>query len=105
MAVQSAVAKLWLEKTGCPIVEGYGLSETSPVATANRTDTDRFTGTIGLPVPNTEIVILDDEGNKLPVSQLAVSGARGLDATERERVQAWFKVRSKAETARVLFDD
>lgn len=50
-------------------------------------------------------VAVDAEGNKLPVSQLTVGGARGLDAAERERVQAWFKVRSKAETARVLFDD
>lgn len=48
---------------------------------------------------------VDAEGNKLPVSQLTVGGARGLDAAERERVQAWFKVRSKAEKARVLFDD
>ena len=77
MAVQEAVAKRWLATTGCPICEGYGLSETSPVATANRTDTDRFTGTIGLPVPNTEIVILDDEGNKLPVAAVGEIAIRG----------------------------
>ncbi len=77
MAVQEAVAKRWLAATGCPICEGYGLSETSPVATANRVDTDRFTGTIGLPVPSTEIAILDDDGNKLPpaaVGEIAIRG-------------------------------
>jgi long-chain acyl-CoA synthetase len=55
MAVQQATAKLWLEKTGCPIVEGYGLSETSPSATCNPTDSTAYTGTIGLPMPNTEL--------------------------------------------------
>jgi long-chain acyl-CoA synthetase len=77
MAVQEAVAKRWLEATGCPICEGYGLSETSPVATANRTDTDKFTGTIGLPVPNTEIAILDDDGKHLPVGSTGEIAIRG----------------------------
>jgi long-chain acyl-CoA synthetase len=77
MAVQQAVAERWLKATGCPIAEGYGLSETSPVATANRTDTDRFTGTIGLPVPSTEIAILDEAGNKLPVGQVGEIAIRG----------------------------
>ena len=67
MAVQRATAEKWLEVTGCPIVEGYGLSETSPVATSNRLDIAAFTGTIGLPVPSTEIAIRDDEGVDLPV--------------------------------------
>jgi long-chain acyl-CoA synthetase len=77
MAVQQAVAERWLKVTGCPIAEGYGLSETSPVATANRTDTDKFTGTIGLPVPSTEIAILDDNGGKLPVGQVGEIAIRG----------------------------
>jgi long-chain acyl-CoA synthetase len=77
MAVQQAVAERWLKVTGCPIAEGYGLSETSPVATANRTDTDKFTGTIGLPVPSTEIAILDDNGNKLPVGEVGEIAIRG----------------------------
>jgi long-chain acyl-CoA synthetase len=77
MAVQQAVAERWLKVTGCPIAEGYGLSETSPVATANRTDTDKFTGTIGLPVPSTEIAILDDDGNKLPVGSVGEIAIRG----------------------------
>jgi long-chain acyl-CoA synthetase len=77
MAVQQAVAERWLKATGCPIAEGYGLSETSPVATANRTDTDKFTGTIGLPVPSTEIAILDEAGDKLPVGQVGEIAIRG----------------------------
>jgi long-chain acyl-CoA synthetase len=62
MAVQEATAKRWLEVTGCPIVEGYGLSETSPVATSNRVDSTSFSGTIGVPIPSTEVAIRDDEG-------------------------------------------
>ena len=66
MAVQSATAKLWLEKTGCPIVEGYGLSETSPSATCNPVDSVSFSGNIGLPMPNTELKLRDDDGNEVP---------------------------------------
>ncbi|ABF10020.1 long-chain fatty acid--CoA ligase [Cupriavidus metallidurans] len=69
MAVQEAVAKNWLAKTGCPIIEGYGLSETSPSATCNPTDTDAFSGTIGLPLPSTDVSIRDDDGNELPLGQ------------------------------------
>ncbi|HQR56235.1 MAG TPA: long-chain fatty acid--CoA ligase [Burkholderiaceae bacterium] len=67
MAVQQAVADKWLKLTGCPICEGYGLSETSPSATCNPTDTDRYTGTIGLPLPSTEISLRDDEGREVPL--------------------------------------
>ncbi|KWR87264.1 long-chain fatty acid--CoA ligase [Cupriavidus sp. IDO] len=69
MAVQEAVAKQWLAKTGCPIIEGYGLSETSPSATCNPTDTDAFSGTIGLPLPSTEVAIRDDDGRDVPLGQ------------------------------------
>ena len=69
MAVQEAVAKNWLAKTGCPIIEGYGLSETSPSATCNPTDSDAFSGTIGLPLPSTEVSIRDDDGIELPLGQ------------------------------------
>ncbi|AVA37077.1 MAG: long-chain-fatty-acid--CoA ligase [Burkholderiaceae bacterium] len=69
MAVQEAVAKNWLAKTGCPIIEGYGLSETSPSATCNPTNTDAFSGTIGLPLPSTDVSIRDDDGNELPLGQ------------------------------------
>ncbi len=64
MAVQEVVAKNWLAVTGCPIVEGYGLSETSAGVTCNRTDSEAFTGTIGLPLPNVEIRILDNDGQR-----------------------------------------
>ena len=77
MAVQQAVADRWLKVTGTPIIEGYGLSETSPVATANRVDIKEFTGTIGVPIPSTEVQILDDDGNPLPFGQAGEIAIRG----------------------------
>ncbi|USX20543.1 long-chain-fatty-acid--CoA ligase [Oxalobacteraceae bacterium OTU3REALA1] len=77
MAVQKAVADKWLKVTGTPIIEGYGLSETSPVATANRVDIKEFTGTIGLPIPSTEVQILDDDGNPVPLGQTGEIAIRG----------------------------
>ncbi|TWI61455.1 long-chain acyl-CoA synthetase [Pseudoduganella lurida] len=77
MAVQQAVADKWLKLTGTPIIEGYGLSETSPVATANRVDIKEFTGTIGLPIPSTEVAILDDDGVEVPLGQPGEIAIRG----------------------------
>ncbi|MEC5218270.1 long-chain acyl-CoA synthetase [Actimicrobium sp. GrIS 1.19] len=77
MAVQKAVADKWFKVTGCPIIEGYGLSETSPVATCNPSDSTSFTGSIGLPVPSTEIEILDDDGNVLPIGETGEIAIRG----------------------------
>jgi long-chain acyl-CoA synthetase len=77
MAVQKAVADKWLKVTGCSILEGYGLSETSPVATANPAVSVEFSGTIGLPLPSTEIAILDDDGNRLPLGQPGEIAIRG----------------------------
>jgi long-chain acyl-CoA synthetase len=69
MAVQGAVAKLWLDKTGCPICEGYGLSETSPSASCNPTTSTEFNGTIGVPLPSTYMKLVDDDGNEVPAGQ------------------------------------
>ncbi|MCX4165546.1 MULTISPECIES: long-chain fatty acid--CoA ligase [Paraburkholderia] len=69
MAVQEAVAKRWFERTNAPIIEGYGLSETSPCATCNPSNTAEYSGTIGLPMPSTEISIRDDEGNEVALGQ------------------------------------
>jgi long-chain acyl-CoA synthetase len=77
MAVQRPVAERWKQVTGLVIAEGYGLSETSPVATGNRFDADEFTGTIGLPIPSTEIVIRDDDGNDMPVGDVGEICIRG----------------------------
>ncbi|MDB5946942.1 MAG: long-chain-fatty-acid--CoA ligase-like protein [Ramlibacter sp.] len=77
MAVQSAVARLWLEKTGCPICEGYGLSETSPSASCNPTTNTEFSGTIGVPLPSTWMKLVDDNGNDVPFGQpgeIAIKG-------------------------------
>jgi len=77
MAVQSATAKQWLEKTGCPIVEGYGLSETSPSATCNPVDSAAYSGNIGLPMPATELTLLDDDGREVPMGQPGEIAIRG----------------------------
>ncbi|UCE32044.1 MAG: long-chain-fatty-acid--CoA ligase [Burkholderiales bacterium] len=98
MAVQKAVADEWLRVTGCPICEGYGLSETSPSATCNPTDTDAFSGTIGLPMPSTDIVIRDDDGNDLP------PGATGEICIRGPQVMAGYWNRPQ-ETANVMYPD
>ncbi|MHB2266243.1 long-chain-fatty-acid--CoA ligase [Aliihoeflea sp. PC F10.4] len=77
MAVQRPVADRWKKLTGITIAEGYGLSETSPVATANPFDADEFSGTIGLPIPSTEVVIRDEEGNDLPLGEVGEICIRG----------------------------
>ncbi len=69
MATQAAVAKRWKETTGVPLVEGYGLSETSPVACCNRADIAEFTGTIGYPVPSTDVSIRGLDGNQVAAGQ------------------------------------
>ena len=76
-AVQEVVARKWLDVTGAPIVEGYGLSETCALATCNRSDVDAFTGTIGLPVPSIDIRILDDDEKDVAVGasgEIAIKG-------------------------------
>ena len=98
MAVQQATAEKWLEVTGCPVVEGYGLSETSPVATSNRLDLTEFSGTIGLPVPSTEIAIRDDEGRDLRLGQPGEICIRG------PQVMAGYWNRAD-ETAKVMTAD
>lgn len=77
MAVQRPVAERWLSMVGCPIAEGYGLSETSPVATVNRLDATEFSGTIGLPISSTEIDIRDEEGKSLPTGEVGEICIRG----------------------------
>ena len=77
MAVQRAVNDRWKQVTGKSIVEGYGLSETSPTATANRADATEFTGNIGVPIPSTDIAILDDAGNPVPLGQHGEIAIRG----------------------------
>jgi long-chain acyl-CoA synthetase len=98
MAVQSATAKLWLEKTGCPIVEGYGLSETSPSATCNPVDSAAYSGNIGLPLPSTELALLDDAGHEVG------PGMAGEIAIRGPQVMAGYWQRPD-ETAKVMTRD
>jgi len=77
MAVQKAVAEQWYKATGVPIIEGYGLSETSPVLTCNRIDATEWNGTIGLPIPSTELSIRDDADNEVPLGEPGEICARG----------------------------
>jgi long-chain acyl-CoA synthetase len=77
MAVQKTVADAWVKATGKPIIEGYGLSETAPVLTCNRGDIAQWTGTIGYPLPSTEISIRNDADHELPLGEAGEICARG----------------------------
>ncbi len=77
MAVQRSVAERWKQVTGVPIVEGYGLTETAPVAIANALNIKDWTGTIGLPIPSTEAATLDENGNILPPGEMGEIAIRG----------------------------
>ena len=99
MAVQGAVAKLWLEKTGCPICEGYGLSETSPTVSCNPVTSREFTGSIGVPLPSTFMKLLDDDGHE--VTEL---GLPGEIAIKGPQVMAGYWQRPD-ETAKAMTED
>jgi long-chain acyl-CoA synthetase len=98
MAVQKAVSEKWLALTGVPIIEGYGLSETSPVATCNPVNSTEYSGNIGLPVSSTEIAILDDDGKPVPLGQAGEIAIRG------PQVMAGYWQRPD-ETAKVMTPD
>ena len=99
MAVQGAVDKLWLEKTGCPICEGYGLSETSPSATCNPVTIKEFSGTIGVPLPSTYLKLLDDDGH-----EVTTLGQPGEIAIKGPQAMAGYWQRPD-ETAKVMTED
>jgi long-chain acyl-CoA synthetase len=98
MAVQKAVAEAWMQATGRPIIEGYGLSETAPVLTCNPSNVAEWTGTIGLPVPSTEISIRDDQGHEVALGQQGEVCARGPQVMPGY----W---RRPDETAKVMTED
>ena len=97
-AVQGAVAKIWLEKTGCPICEGYGLSETSPSASCNSVTSSTYTGSIGVPIPSTEMKIIDDDGREV------APGVPGEIVIRGPQVMAGYWQRPD-ETARAMTQD
>jgi long-chain acyl-CoA synthetase len=98
MAVLPATAALWQKITGSPIIEGYGLSETSPVATANPANITSYSGNIGIPLPSTEVAMLDDEGKEVPY------GERGEIAIRGPQVMKGYWNRAD-ETAKVMTAD
>jgi long-chain acyl-CoA synthetase len=98
MAVQRPVAEKWLKITGCPLAEGYGLSETSPTLTCNPADTDQFSGSIGIPVPSTYISIRDDDGKEVPM------GTPGEICAKGPQVMSGYWQRAE-ETANVMTAD
>jgi len=77
MAVLRATAEAWLRVTGRPLIEGYGLSETSPVVAVNPTNSDAYSGSIGLPVPGTDVAVLDDAGQPVAVGERGELAVRG----------------------------
>ena len=77
MAVQRVVAQRWKERTGVPLVEGYGLTETAPVVTSNALDIIDWTGTVGLPLPSTEVAVMDDQGRVMPLGEIGEICVRG----------------------------
>jgi long-chain acyl-CoA synthetase len=81
MAVQPAVAREWQKATGKPILQGYGLTETSPAAVCNTIDSE-FTGSIGLPIPSTEAMIVGDDGNELPIGEVGEICLKGPQVME-----------------------
>jgi len=97
-AVQSAVAKLWFEKTGCAICEGYGLSETSPIASCNPVTVTEYSGSIGVPVPSTFFKLLNDDGSE------TAPGQSGEIAIKGPQVMAGYWQRPD-ETAKVMTAD
>ncbi|MDH4181551.1 MAG: AMP-binding protein, partial [Betaproteobacteria bacterium] len=81
MAVQEAVAKRWKEVTGKPLIEAYGLTETSPAATINPLDIPEYNGAIGLPIPSTDIELRDDAGKPVPLGAAGEICIRGPQVT------------------------
>ena len=98
MAVQQVVNDKWRKVTGCAICEGYGLSETSPTATANPPTTNEFTGTIGLPVSSTELKIIDSDENEV------LHGSAGEIAIRGPQVMAGYW-NNPSETAQAMTAD
>ncbi len=97
-AVQGAVARRWKEVTGCPVIEGYGLTEASPVVSTNPIDTTEHDGSVGFPVPSTEISVRGEDGQELgidEVGELCVRGPQVMDGY-------WQK---PEETRKVMTDD
>jgi len=98
MAVQKPVADKWTKVTGVALSEGYGLSETSPTLTCNPADTDKFSGSIGIPVPSTWLSIRDDDGNEVAIGEAGEICAKG------PQVMAGYWNRPE-ETAKVMTSD
>jgi long-chain acyl-CoA synthetase len=87
MAVQEAVAGRWKEVTGKPIIQAYGLTETSPAATINLLDARDFNGSVGLPIPSTDVRICDDNGNDVDVGEICIRGPQVMEGYWQDPVE------------------
>ena len=97
MALQRAVSERWRQTTKTPLIEGYGLTETAPVVCANPTNLQEFNGSIGLPVPSTDVSIRDEEGRELGIGEAGELWVRGPQV-----MQGYWQ--RPEETAKVLHD-
>ena len=98
MAASEGTAKQWQQATGCPMIEGWGMSETCAIGTNNTVTSTQFTGTIGLPLPGIEIAIKDDDGRSLPLGQpgeICIKGPMSCPAitTSRPRTRRLYRRR------------
>ena len=97
-AIQEAISNKWRQATGAHITEGYGLSETSPVLTFNQVDPDKFSSSIGIPMPSTEISLRDEDGNEVAIGEPGELCAKGPQVMSGY----W---RNEEETKKVTTDD
>ena len=111
MALQKSVLERWKKRTGITIAEGYGLTETAPVVAVNPLDGNVKIGTIGLPVPNTDVILIDDDNNEVPCGkpgELCIKGPqvmKGYWQNQKETDNSFYKDYFKSGDVAILQED